>query len=96
MLDAVPPRSTDPALTAIARGLAGAAARQNGASDALPRLPKAVVFAGVPFFGFAPAALSPACVFPDRFALLVYGLGVLCFVAARARIAAWIAQWRTT
>ncbi len=96
MLDAVLPRSTDPAPTAIARGPAGAAVRQNGASDALARLPEAVVFAGVPFFGFAPAALSPACVFPDRFALLAYGLGVLCFVAAGARIAAWIAQWRTT
>jgi hypothetical protein len=33
-----------------------------------------------------------ACVFPDRFALVAYGLGILCFVAAGARIAAWIGR----
>lgn len=41
-------------------------------------------------------AVAIACVFPDRFAIVAYVLGVLFFVAAGARIAASIAQGRST
>lgn len=39
-------------------------------------------------------AIAIACIFPDRFAIIAYVLGVLCFVAAGARIAALVAQRR--
>ncbi len=41
------------------------------------------------------AAFAIACVFPDRFAIVAYVVGVLCFAAAGLRIAAGIAQRRS-
>ena len=41
-------------------------------------------------------AVAIACVFPDRFAIIAYVLGVLCFVAAGVRVAAGIAQRRAS
>ena len=118
-------------------GLAAAAARRCNDSHALVVMSvfDAVVFAGMPFFGFAlgdparalacvfltfalavniasafafatgdgPArggiwnteiiiAIAFACVFPEHFAIVAYVLGVLCFVASGARVAAGIAE----
>jgi hypothetical protein len=40
-------------------------------------------------------AIAFASVFPERFALIAYVLGVLCFVAAGARLAPHVAQGRS-
>ena len=40
-------------------------------------------------------ALALVSVFPERFALIAYVLGVLCFVAAGARLAPHVAQGRS-
>ena len=37
-------------------------------------------------------AIAFACVFPDRFSVIAYVLGVLCFVASGARVAVGIAE----
>lgn len=41
-------------------------------------------------------AVALASVFPERFALIAYVLGVLCFVAAGARLAPHVAQGRSS